>query len=39
MATVVKTTIVEVDEPVEPGELEKPITPHLFVSRIVEVKK
>jgi len=41
MAMAAKTTIVEVDELVQAGELDPEIviTPHLFVSRIVEVKK
>jgi 3-oxoadipate CoA-transferase, alpha subunit len=41
MAMAAKTTIVEVDELVQPGELdpEAVITPHLFVSRIVEVPR
>jgi 3-oxoadipate CoA-transferase, alpha subunit len=41
MAMAAKTTIVEVDELVELGDLdpETVVTPHLFVSRIVEVKK
>jgi len=36
-----KTTIVEVDELVQPGELDPEIvvTPHLFVSRVVEVPR
>jgi len=41
MAMAAKTTIVEVDEIVEMGDLdpEAVVTPHLFVSRVVEVKK
>jgi 3-oxoadipate CoA-transferase alpha subunit len=41
MAMAAKTTIVEVDQLVQPGELdpESVGTPHLFVSRVVEVKK
>jgi acyl CoA:acetate/3-ketoacid CoA transferase alpha subunit len=41
MAMAAKTTIVEVDELVEPGELdpESIVTPHPFVSRIVEVPR
>ncbi len=40
MAMAAKTTIVEVDEIVQPGELDPECiaTPHLFVRRIVEVK-
>ena len=39
MATAAKTTIVEVDEIVETGEIDPEIivTPHIFVNRIVEV--
>ena len=41
MAMAAKTTIVEVDELVEPGELdpESIVTPHPFVSRVVEVSR
>jgi 3-oxoadipate CoA-transferase alpha subunit len=41
MAMAAKTTIVEVDELVQPGELdpEVVVTPHPFVSRIVEVRR
>ena len=41
MAMAAKTTIVEVDEIVQPGELDPEIvvTPHPFVRRIVEVRK
>jgi len=41
MAMAAKTTIVEVDEIVQPGELDPEciVTPHLFVRRIVEVKQ
>jgi 3-oxoadipate CoA-transferase alpha subunit len=41
MAMAARTTIVEVDEIVEPGELdpELVITPHLYVNRIVEVPR
>jgi acyl CoA:acetate/3-ketoacid CoA transferase alpha subunit len=41
MAMAAKTTIVEVDELVQPGELdpEAIVTPYLFVSRIVEVQR
>jgi 3-oxoadipate CoA-transferase, alpha subunit len=41
MAMAAKTTIVEVDALVQPGELdpEAVVTPHLFVSRIVEVRR
>lgn len=41
MAMAARTTIVEVDELVQPGELdpESVVTPHVFVSRIVEVPK
>jgi 3-oxoacid CoA-transferase A subunit len=41
MAMAAKTTIVEVDELVQPGELdpEAVVTPQLFVSRIVEVPR
>jgi 3-oxoadipate CoA-transferase alpha subunit len=41
MAMAARTTIVEVDQLVEPGELdpEAVVTPHLFVSRIVEVPR
>jgi 3-oxoadipate CoA-transferase, alpha subunit len=41
MAMAAKNTIVEVDEIVQPGELdpERVVTPHLFVSRIVEAPK
>jgi 3-oxoacid CoA-transferase A subunit len=41
MAMAAKTTIVEVDELVQPGELdpEAVVTPHPFVSRIVEVPR
>ncbi len=40
MAMAAKTTIVEVDEIVQPGELDPEIivTPHIFINRIVEVK-
>jgi acyl CoA:acetate/3-ketoacid CoA transferase alpha subunit len=40
MAMAAKTTIVEVDEIVEAGELDPEIivTPHIFVNRIVEVR-
>ena len=40
MAMAAKTTIVEVDQIVEAGELdpENIVTPHIFVTRIVEVK-
>lgn len=39
MATAAKTTIVEVDNLVEPGQLDPEVivTPHIYVSRIVEV--
>lgn len=41
MATAAKTVIVEVDEIVEPGELnpEEVVTPHLFVDVIIEAKQ
>jgi 3-oxoacid CoA-transferase subunit A len=41
MATAAKTVIVEVDEIVEPGELnpEEVVTPHLFVDAIIEAKQ
>jgi acyl CoA:acetate/3-ketoacid CoA transferase alpha subunit len=41
MAMAAETTIVEVDEIVQPGELdpEVVVTPHPFVHRIVEVSK
>jgi 3-oxoadipate CoA-transferase, alpha subunit len=41
MAMAAKTTIVEVDALVEPGELdpESVVTPHLYVSRVVEVPR
>jgi len=41
MAMAAKITIVEVDELVQPGELdpETVVTPHLYVSRIVEVTR
>jgi 3-oxoacid CoA-transferase A subunit len=41
MAMAAKITIVEVDEIVQPGELDPEciVTPHLFVRRIVEVKQ
>jgi 3-oxoadipate CoA-transferase alpha subunit len=41
MAMAAKTTIVEVDQIVQPGELdpEAVVTPHLYVSRVVEVAK
>ena len=41
MAMAAKTTIVEVDKLVQPGELdpEAVVTPHLYVSRIVEVPR
>jgi 3-oxoadipate CoA-transferase, alpha subunit len=41
MAGAAKTTIVEVDQIVRPGELdpESVVTPHVFVSRIVEVPR
>ena len=41
MAMAAETTIVEVDRIVEPGEIdpEAVVTPHLFVSRIVEVPR
>jgi 3-oxoadipate CoA-transferase alpha subunit len=41
MAMAAKTTIAEVDQVVQPGELdpEAVATPHLFVSRIVEVSR
>jgi 3-oxoadipate CoA-transferase alpha subunit len=41
MAMAAKTTIVEVDEIVQPGELdpETIVTSHLFISRIVEVQR
>src|SRR5512139_3492658 len=41
MAMAARTTIVEVDQLVEPGELdpEAVVTPHIFVSRIVEVPR
>jgi 3-oxoacid CoA-transferase A subunit len=41
MAMAAKTTIVEVDELVQPGVLDPEVivTPHLFVSRIVEVPR
>jgi acyl CoA:acetate/3-ketoacid CoA transferase alpha subunit len=41
MAMASKITIVEVDKLVQPGELdpESVVTPHLFVSRIVEVPR
>lgn len=41
MATAAKTVIVEVDEIVEPGELnpEEIITPHLFVDKFLTAKK
>lgn len=41
MATAAKTVIVEVDEIVEPGELdpEEVVTPHLFIDAIIEAKQ
>jgi 3-oxoadipate CoA-transferase alpha subunit len=41
MAMAAKITIVEVDKLVQPGKLEPEavVTPHLFVSRIVEVPR
>ena len=41
MATAAKTTIVEVDELVEPGQIdpEAVVTPHVYVDRIVEVSE
>jgi 3-oxoadipate CoA-transferase alpha subunit len=41
MAMAARTTIVEVDKLVQPGELdpEAIVTPHLFVKRIVEVRR
>jgi 3-oxoadipate CoA-transferase alpha subunit len=41
MAMAAKTTVVEVDELVQPGDLDPEVivTPHLFVSRIVEVPR
>ena len=41
MAMAARTTIVEVDEIVRPGELDPEVivTPHLFISRIVEVAR
>jgi len=41
MATAAKTTIVEVDELVKPGQLdpEAVVTPHVYVDRIVEVPR
>ena len=41
MAMAARTAIVEVDEIVRPGELDPEVivTPHLFISRIVEVAR